>query len=111
MANITNNADDLERHTAHCHHETFAEWLFVRQNLVNKLLTNQDHLRTLSHLLLGEVPSAQQRNAKRVEVVLINPTKVSAESLGHRSDWPAFDRKWHVIELTAHRQLCDEPDS
>src|SRR5215216_2370209 len=101
MSNVANDADYFESLIAYRRDQAFAQRLFVRKNSVDELLTNYDYLVTLSHLLFGEISSAQQRNSQSAEVVLIDATKVSIEGLIGPDRWPALDGERNVIKLAA----------
>src|ERR1051325_6850094 len=108
MTNISDDADNLEGLITHRADQAFAQWLFIRKNCIDKLLTDDEDLVALSHLLLREVPSSQQRNAQRVEVLLIDATKVSIESLVRADRRAAFDCEWKVVQLTTEWKLTNE---
>ena len=80
MPNVANDADDLIRLAADSRDQSFAQCFFVRKSRIDELLADDDHLVALSHFLLGEIPSAQQRNSHRAEVVLVHATKVNAKA-------------------------------
>src|ERR1041384_1859324 len=107
MTNVSDDTDNLEGLITQRADQTFAQRLFIRENSVDKLLANHEHLVALPHLLLGEVSSSQQRNVHRVEVLLIDATKVSIKSLVRADRWPAFDCERKIVQLTTEWKLSN----
>jgi hypothetical protein len=64
MANVTDDADDFVRLVVHYGDQSFAEWLFVRKDRIDQLLTDDDHVVALPHFLFAEVSAAQQRDTQ-----------------------------------------------
>src|SRR5215216_473888 len=111
MTNVADDADDFVSFIAYRRNQAFAQYLFVRKNSVDELLTDYDYLVTFSDLLFGEISSAQQRNFQSAEVVLVNATKVSVKSLVRRNRWPALDGERNVVKLAAEWQLSYQTDN
>src|SRR5215216_4625360 len=109
MTNVANDADDLVM-VAHSREQPFAEWFFIGKRSICKLLADYEHFGALPDLLLGEVPSAPQRDSHRAEVVLIHATKGGKNFIG-RNDRKAFDYVRHPVRLTTEWQLGSETDS
>src|SRR5215217_5714483 len=105
MTNVAHDADNFVSLIAYRRDQAFTKRLFVRKNLIDELLTDNHYLVTFSHLLFGEISSAQQRNSQSAEVILIDETKVSIEGLVGPNRWPAFNGERKIIKLAAEWQL------
>src|SRR6185369_8893504 len=110
MANVANDANDLVRLAAYSRDQPFAEWFFTGKRCISKLLADYEHFGALPDLLLGEVPSAPQRDSYRAEVVLIHATKAGQNFIG-RNDRKAFDYVRHAVRLSTEWQLGSQTDS
>ena len=56
-----------------------------------------------SYFLLGEISSAQERNAQRAEIILIDATEVGVERLVNRNGWTAFYSEGQIVKLATQR--------
>ena len=75
---------------------------------VDELLADIMTFVALPYFLLGEVSTAQQRNAQRVEVVLIDATEVGAKRLIDEAAGRPSTVKRHVVELTTEWKLGNQ---
>src|SRR5215213_6581347 len=108
VSNVADDAYDLVACVvAHGDDETFTDRFFVRKGRVDKLLTDDHDFVAFSYVLIGETPTPQERNAERVEVVLIYATKVGAERLVRRGYRTTFYCERYIVRLTAQWQLSD----
>src|ERR1700730_9799812 len=52
-----------------CHQECFADWIFIRKNLLRPGLTNQTDLLSVSRVVLIELAASQKRNTPGFEII------------------------------------------
>src|SRR6266496_3882027 len=68
-AHISDDSDDLARHSKACHQECFADWIFIWENLLRPDLTNQTDLLCVGRVVLIELTSSQKGNTPGLEII------------------------------------------